>query len=587
VAWKKEEECDPPWPDNKAGGALVKGIWDKGTSDRGAVTILGGKFKAREYLAAQQSDPMGAYLGSENETIGASVAFGIISSAATLGSRLDLLKLWWLPGAVGCLSLEGNKQPNMHGRLPNGMEVCSTPQSIQSKPWYREDMHGTHRGAVISLVVFQRFPRHKWYVVGDDDTLFSPLALAQYLENYNAADPWYIGGHSEDVIQRRRIGWDMAFGGGGIVLSGGLLKDYAATFERCLDQVPWNTAPGGDWVLHRCLVHLGIPLTPSPGMHQLDVNQKEFGSEQRLLDILERHPVSPFLSIHHPDRVFGTPTSLVQPGPFFEAMHHDPTAFLQLVLCEVPGNPQAAQVNYGFTAAVSAGLSVRLWKATSAGGNRAGPSDAAAALLWDQTRTEVLSPPVEDVGLYATATVDVRYVFSHARESGGGVMRSLQGLATVSVYELASLGRGTNFHASGEGPKLPFGNGAPMANPPIITHTGKSGAATAPYAFVVVVEERQRNRWIGAPLKFCHAGSFELGFQVGPPVSGSTGVVLMLAIRDCHIPPSHPVRVPSRDEIKSLIQLVLGFRSRSSEGGSQISVSSQELPRAPQRPYLI
>jgi hypothetical protein len=41
---------------------------------------------------------------------------------------------------------------------------------------------------------------------------------------------------------------------------------------------------------------------------------------------------------------------------------------------------------FGFTAAVAAGLSVRLWKAASHG-----PSEPAGALLWDQTRVDVLS----------------------------------------------------------------------------------------------------------------------------------------------------------------------------------------------------
>jgi len=92
-------------------------------------------------------------------------------------------------------------------------------------------------------------------VVGDDDTLFSPLALAQYLQNFYAADPWYIGGRSETAEQRTHLGylmlpplqhtpppspskacllhrWDMAFGGGGIVLSGGFMEDYGLALEK-------------------------------------------------------------------------------------------------------------------------------------------------------------------------------------------------------------------------------------------------------------------------------------------------------------------------------------------------------------------
>jgi hypothetical protein len=490
--------------------------------------------------------------------------------------------------AVGCLSVGGHQPPRENGgraaadklllpqnvryRMPAGLEVCATPESLQTRSWYSEDNHGTHRGAVISLVVFQRFPGRKWYVVGDDDTLFSPLALAQWLQNFDSSDPWYLGGRSEDVAQRRRLGWDMAFGGGGIVLSGGLMNAYASTLERCFDQAPWNVAPGGDWLLHRCLVHLGVPLTPAPGMHQLDVNAAEYGHEKRLLDIVERHPVSPFLSIHHPSRVFGTASSPVKPGPFFEGMHHDPSAFLQLVLCEVRSSTSGGGGTApGFTAAVVAGLSVRLWRAVGGGG----PGKPAAALLWDQTRTDVLSPAVEDVSLYGPNTVEARYVFSRARESGAGALRTLQGLATVSVYELASLHGG--------------GGSSPMAKPPITSKPGAPGsgrggaAAAAPYALVLVVEERQRNRWVGAPLKFCHAGSYELEFELGPPVSSEKGTVLMLATRDCHIPAAKAMRMPSREEIGALLRVVLGPRAG---GLGPIPINSRELPRSPSRPYL-
>ena len=57
-------------------------------------------------------------------------------------------------------------------------------------PRYREDRHGTHRGAILPLVVYRRYPEARWFVIGDDDTLFSPLALAQWVGNFDSADPW-------------------------------------------------------------------------------------------------------------------------------------------------------------------------------------------------------------------------------------------------------------------------------------------------------------------------------------------------------------------------------------------------------------
>jgi hypothetical protein len=87
--------------------------------------------------------------------------------------------------------------------------------------------------------------------------------------------------------QRRGIGWDMGFGGGGIVLSGSVLGSYTRLeLEGCFDDSLWDVAPGGDWVLHRCLSRLGIPLTPISGMHQLDSN-----AALHTKDVVERHPV--------------------------------------------------------------------------------------------------------------------------------------------------------------------------------------------------------------------------------------------------------------------------------------------------------
>ena len=77
----------------------------------------------------------------------------------------------------------------------------------------------------------------------------------------------------------------MGFGGGGIVLSRGLLRRTTTTIrsstgsadeygdlERCFDDSEWDLAPGGDWALHRCMARLGLPLTAAGGMHQLDCN---------------------------------------------------------------------------------------------------------------------------------------------------------------------------------------------------------------------------------------------------------------------------------------------------------------------------
>jgi len=50
----------------------------------------------------------------------------------------------------------------------------------------------------------------------------------------------YIGGRSEDVGSRSRLGWDMAFGGGGLLVSGGFFATFDDALSRCYDAAPWS-----------------------------------------------------------------------------------------------------------------------------------------------------------------------------------------------------------------------------------------------------------------------------------------------------------------------------------------------------------
>ena len=51
-------------------------------------------------------------------------------------------------------------------------------------------------------------------------------------------------------------------------------------------------------------------------------------------DLLERHPVAPFLSLHHPSRVF-SPLTWLSHARAARAMWADPLNFAQLAVCEV------------------------------------------------------------------------------------------------------------------------------------------------------------------------------------------------------------------------------------------------------------
>ena len=284
----------------------------------------------------------------------------------------------WLPGSSGCVYFDETMMSSgMKALLPRGLDICYTPAMYLHKPWY-EKYSRREREAILPLMLYARYRSKKWYVVADDQTLFSPLALAQWLGGFDPFEEWYIGSVSESEELRKRSGWwDTARIGGGIAFSSGLLTHYGAGLSACLDEAPWRQAQatGGDWVLSRCLSLLGIPLTHAPGMHPIDMGSDKdhstaslspssssssplLAEAEALRDVLERHPIAPFLSLHHPARVF-LPATGLDHASFFRAMFHDPVNFCGLVVCEVRAR------NQSYTAAVSVGVSVRFWPGKS------------------------------------------------------------------------------------------------------------------------------------------------------------------------------------------------------------------------------
>ena len=134
-----------------------------------------GKVKEKDLLSFSagglgRSGSLGAYLADENRTLTEQLVFGVISSQETAPGRLDLLRLWWVPGTRGCLSVNGQGggsglgllPGHVRARMPPGLEVCPTPESLQAKAWYSEDRHGTHRGALLPLILRLRFPDRRW-----------------------------------------------------------------------------------------------------------------------------------------------------------------------------------------------------------------------------------------------------------------------------------------------------------------------------------------------------------------------------------------------------------------------------------------
>lgn len=107
----------------------------------------------------------------------------------------------------------------------------------------------------------------RWFVFGDDDTVFFVDNLVTVLSNYDHESWVYVGGRSESYEQNVANSFDMAFGGGGFAISSSLARVLARVSDSCL--MRYGHLYGSDSRVFSCLAELGIGLTHEPGFHQV------------------------------------------------------------------------------------------------------------------------------------------------------------------------------------------------------------------------------------------------------------------------------------------------------------------------------
>lgn len=107
----------------------------------------------------------------------------------------------------------------------------------------------------------------------DDDTFFPSMrALLDRLDAYDASQPHYIGGLSEDMVLLDLIG-HMAYGGAGVFLS---LPMLAQVYEHWDDCEEHHTPGGGDKRLKECILgHTTSKLEVEEKLHQVCAKDSE------------------------------------------------------------------------------------------------------------------------------------------------------------------------------------------------------------------------------------------------------------------------------------------------------------------------
>lgn len=114
----------------------------------------------------------------------------------------------------------------------------------------------------------------RWFVMGDDDTVFVLENLIRVLEKYDYKEFYYIGSSSESHLQNILFSYNMAYGGGGFAISYSLAKALEGMQDGCIEK--YSDLYGSDDRIQACMAELGVPLTKEIGFHQVSLSLNYF-----------------------------------------------------------------------------------------------------------------------------------------------------------------------------------------------------------------------------------------------------------------------------------------------------------------------
>ncbi|XP_073157806.1 uncharacterized protein [Henckelia pumila] len=269
------------------------------------------------------------------------ILFGIGGSAESWGQRRYYCQLWWKPHKHrGFVWLD---------KKPNPWPETSPPYKVSSDTSrFKYNCGDASRSAVrIARIVKESFELGlkdvRWFVMGDDDTVFFAENLVNVLSKYDHNQMYYIGSHSESVEQTLTHSYSMGYGGGGFAISYPLAAELVRILDGCIDR--YADFYGSDEKISGCMSEIGVPLTKELGFHQMDIQGNPYG-------LLAAHPIAPLVSLHHLDNfqpLFPDITRIDSVKKLIKAYKSDPSRALQHTFCHDLSRNWSVSVSWGYT----------------------------------------------------------------------------------------------------------------------------------------------------------------------------------------------------------------------------------------------
>ncbi|KAK4440797.1 hypothetical protein Salat_0414600 [Sesamum alatum] len=279
------------------------------------------------------------------------VVFGIAASSSLWESRKEYIKLWWRPNETrGVVWLDSavNISKEEERVLP---ELRISQDTSSFKYTHRQGKRSALRiSRVVSETLRMGMEDVRWFVMGDDDTVFVVENVLRVLAKYDHNQYYYIGSSSESHIQNIFFSYAMAYGGGGFAISYPLAKELETMQDRCIQRYPGLY--GSDDRIQACMAELGVPLTKETGFHQYDV----YGN---LLGLLGAHPVTPLVSLHHldvVDPIFPGLDRVDSLRRLFESAEHDTASIVQQSFCYDKDRYWSISVSWGYVVQIMRGV---------------------------------------------------------------------------------------------------------------------------------------------------------------------------------------------------------------------------------------
>ncbi|CAL9220402.1 unnamed protein product [Arabidopsis halleri] len=271
------------------------------------------------------------------------IFFSIAGASETWIDRSQYISLWWRNSTRGFVWLdEPVKIPQNHSDVR-----FSIPTRVSDPGWTRFKFSSSRAAVRIARIIWDSYrlnlPNVRWFVMGDDDTVFFTENLVKVLSKYDHEQMWYIGGNSESVEQDVMHAYDMAFGGGGFAISRPLAARLAGAMDDCLQRYFYFY--GSDQRIAACVSEIGVPFTEERGFHQLDIRGDPYG-------FLAAHPLAPLVSLHHLvylDPMFPNKNPIESLQTLMKPYNLDPNRILQQVNCHDRKRQWSISISWGYS----------------------------------------------------------------------------------------------------------------------------------------------------------------------------------------------------------------------------------------------